>query len=143
LRHYFPCHPGQCLVVGGCKPSGGCGARGCGQSGQPGLLAPSAAANGYPHQAVPAPVGAVSGQPTARMARPTFPERVMGMFESVWSEPTPFVAYPAQNGSGGPTVVPAPNGHRFAAPGVQQPANGAMIQAGHQQPGANRPLTKQ
>lgn len=146
LRHYFPCHPGQCLVVGGCNPASGCGAGGCGHPGRIGLLAPAAAGYGYTAQAAPVPAGTIPGQPTVRMARPTFRDRVMGVFESAWPAPTPTVAFPTQGVATGPTVVPAPTGHRFATPGAQQPTNGVqggMMQTGHRQPAVNRPLTKQ
>jgi hypothetical protein len=144
LRHYFPCHPGQCLVVGGCRPSAGCGAGGCGHAGQPGPLAPATASHGYAHQAATPPPGSTPAQPTARVTRPTLRERMKGAFASVWSDPTPGVTFPTQGETSGPTVVPAPTGLRYAAPGGQQPsANGAVTQAGHQQPSANRPLTKQ
>lgn len=142
LRHYFPCHPGQCLVVGGCSPSAGCGAGGCGHTGRPDVLAPATAGYRYVQRTIPAPVGTVHSPATVSVARPTFRDRVMGVFASVWYEPTPFATFPAQGGTSGPSVIPAPTGHRFAAPGVHQPANGTMIQAGHQQPSANRPLTK-
>lgn len=171
LRHYFPCHPGECLVVGGCNPGAGCVS---GISGQtfpdvisyymprpqmtgpmpvqqvvpPTPAAPRPVAAPTParmpaSQAVPSTVGAAQAQPPARATRPTFRARVKGVFSSMLSD-----AMPSQtpDGADGPTVVPAPNGLRFAAPGTQKPANGnpsGLTPAGYQQPSANRPLTNQ
>jgi hypothetical protein len=70
----------------------------------------------------------------------------MGVFSSMWSDPAPYVAFQTPESTSGPTVVPAPNGQRFAAPGTQKPANGnhgGLVPAGHQQPSASRPLTRQ
>ena len=141
LRHYFPCHPGQCLAVGGCKRAGGCGTGGCGHANTPGLLAP-ATANGYVQHPVPAQTGTDQAQPTVRAARPTFRDRVMGVFTSAWSAPV----YSTPAPDSGPTVVPAPSGHRFATPGMNQPSaavRGGVEQTGHQQPSAKKPLTNQ
>lgn len=143
LRHYFPCHPSQCLVVGGCHPAQGCGAGGCNHPVRTGLLVPATAGYGHIPQVAAIPVGTAQGQPTVRVARPALRDRVMGLFTAAWSDPTPPVTFPTQGGTG-PTVVPAPTGHRFATPGAQQSANGGgMMQAGYQQPSSNRPLTKQ
>jgi hypothetical protein len=81
-----------------------------------------------------------------RPARPRFRDRVMGVFSSMWSDPAPYVPFQTPGNASGPTVVPAPTGLRFAAPGMQLPANdtrSGVNQAGHQQPSANRPLTRQ
>lgn len=171
LRHYFPCHPGECLVVGGCNPGAGCVS---GISGQtypdvisyymprppitgpmpvpqavppvPAAPRPAAAPTPTPmpaSQAVPPPAGAPQAQPPTRATRPTFRARVKGVFSSMWSDTVPFQT---PDGIDGPTVVPAPNGLRFAAPGIQKPANGnpsGLSQAEYQQPSANRPLTRQ
>ncbi len=159
LRHYFPCHPGQCYAVGGCNPQAGCGASGCGSAncaGRPGLFAgrlsvfnrpaaPAPVEYAANPQSVPPQTGAVPAQRTVAAARLTLRDRMMGMFSSLWPE-TPYVAFQNPTDGTGPTVVPAPNGYRYATPGMMPAATGpqaGMVQAGHQQPAVNHPLTRQ
>lgn len=171
LRQFFPCQPGQCLVVGGCNPGAGCASNVSGQTfpdvisyymPRPPIIGPIPAQQAVPpapiaprpgaaptptpmptSQAVPSSVGATQTQTPARATRPRFRDRVKGVFSSMWSDTVPFQT---PGSTAGPTVVPVPPGLRFATPGVQQPGNGAhgeMIQTGHLQPSANQPLTRQ
>jgi hypothetical protein len=146
LRHYFPCRPGDCLVVGGCHPTAGCAPT----PGSHGFIAPVPAT--APPVTLPVtPVGSV-GAPystDAMPARVSVRDRVMNLFSirgfasqsSDWSDPTPYVDYPMPVG---PSAAPPPGGFRFAAPSwnpaAAAPRTGP-IQAGHQQPPVTRPIS--